>query len=52
MIQLLRRLQQTEQGMSYLFISHDLQVVQALCHKVLVLRHAKVVEYQATEQLF
>ncbi len=51
MIQLLRRLQQTEQ-LSYIFISHDLNVVKALCHKVMVLRHAKVVEYQPTEQLF
>ncbi|MBJ9985784.1 ABC transporter ATP-binding protein [Acinetobacter sp. S40] len=50
-VQLLRRLQQ-EQQLSYLFISHDLQVVRALCQKVLVLRHAKVVEYQNTEQLF
>ena len=48
---LLRRLQH-EQGMSYLFISHDLQVVRALCQQVWVLRHAKVVELQATEQLF
>lgn len=51
MIQLLRRLQETEQ-LSYIFISHDLNVVKALCHKVMVLRHAKVVEYQPTEQLF
>ncbi|QNY13052.1 ABC transporter ATP-binding protein [Acinetobacter seifertii] len=51
MIQLLRRLQQTEH-LSYIFISHDLNVVKALCHKVIVLRHAKVVEYQPTEQLF
>ncbi len=49
MIQLLRRLQQTEH-LSYIFISHDLNVVKALCHKVIVLRHAKVVEYQPTEQ--
>ncbi|RSR37950.1 ABC transporter ATP-binding protein, partial [Acinetobacter baumannii] len=51
MIQLLRRLQQTEH-LSYIFISHDLNVVKALCHKVMVLRHAKVVEYQPTELLF
>ncbi|HHP0285607.1 ABC transporter ATP-binding protein [Acinetobacter baumannii] len=51
MIQLLRRLQQTEH-LSYIFISHDLNVVKALCHKVMVLRHAKVMEYQPTEQLF
>ncbi|MFI8024512.1 ATP-binding cassette domain-containing protein, partial [Acinetobacter baumannii] len=51
MIQLLRRLQQTEH-LSYIFISHDLNVVKALCHKVMVLRHTKVLEYQPTEQLF
>ena len=51
MIKLLRQLQQTEQ-LSYIFISHDLNIVKALCHKVMVLRHAKVVEYQETELLF
>nr|WP_315278226.1 dipeptide ABC transporter ATP-binding protein [uncultured Acinetobacter sp.] len=50
-VQLLRRLQQQEQ-MSYLFISHDLQVVKALCQKVLVLHQAKVMEFQETAQLF
>ena len=50
-VRLLRRLQQ-EYQMSYLFISHDLQVVKALCQKVLVLHHAKVMEFQDTAQLF
>ena len=50
-VRLLRRLQQ-EYGMSYLFISHDLKVVKALCQKVLVLRRAKMVEFQDTEALF
>jgi microcin C transport system ATP-binding protein len=50
-VRLLRRLQQ-EYGMSYLFISHDLKVVKALCQKVLVLRRAKIVEFQDTEALF
>jgi microcin C transport system ATP-binding protein len=50
-VKLLRRLQQEHQ-ISYLFISHDLQVVKALCQKVLVLRRAQVMEFQHTEQLF
>lgn len=51
MIQLLRRLQQQER-ISYIFISHDLQVIKALCQKIMVMRRAKVVEYQATALLF
>ncbi|WP_334136378.1 dipeptide ABC transporter ATP-binding protein [Acinetobacter schindleri] len=50
-VKLLRRIQQ-EEGISYLFISHDLQVVRALCQKVLVLHHAQVMEVQETERLF
>ena len=50
-VQLLRRLQQEHQ-ISYLFISHDLHVVKALCQKILVLRHAQVVECQSTTALF
>ena len=50
-VKLLRDLQR-EYQMSYIFISHDLQVVKALCQKVLVLRHAKVMEFQPTEALF
>ncbi len=50
-VKLLRRLQQEHQ-ISYLFISHDLQVVKALCQKVLVLRRAQVMEFQSTAQLF
>ncbi len=50
-VKLLRRIQQ-EERISYLFISHDLQVVRALCQQVLVLHHAQVMEVQETEQLF
>lgn len=51
MVKLLRDLQE-KMNLSYLFISHDLAVVRALSQRILVLHHGKVVEFQATNQLF
>jgi microcin C transport system ATP-binding protein len=39
-------------GISYIFISHDLKVVQALCQHIMVLKAGACVEYQPTQQLF
>ena len=39
-------------GISYIFISHDLKVVQALCQHIMVLKAGTCVEYQPTQQLF
>jgi microcin C transport system ATP-binding protein len=50
-VELLRRLQ-ADHGLAYLFISHDLKVVRALSHKVIVMKQGDVVETGATEGLF
>ncbi len=48
---LLRRLQE-ERELAYLFISHDLEVVRAMSHEVLVMYQGKVVEQGPTEAIF
>ncbi|WP_334196515.1 ABC transporter ATP-binding protein, partial [Muricomes intestini] len=42
-ITLLKKLQK-ERGVSYLFISHDLALVQAMCARAAVMRQGKIVE--------
>ena len=42
-VELLRNLQDRH-GLAYLFISHDLKVVRALAHRVIVLRSGRIVE--------
>jgi len=50
-VKLLRALQRKYQ-LAYLFISHDLKVVRALSHRVMVMKAGDVVEEGPVEQIF
>ena len=50
-VDLLRTLQ-ARHRLAYLFISHDLKVVRALCHEVIVLRQGRVVEQGPARAIF
>ncbi|MEL6417546.1 MAG: ABC transporter ATP-binding protein [Pseudomonadota bacterium] len=50
-VDLLRGLQE-KYGLAYLFISHDLKVVRAMSHKVMVMKQGDVVEQGAAADLF
>ena len=41
----------TSMGMSYLFVSHDLNVVRLLCDRVIVMRMGRIVEQGPSEQV-
>ncbi len=43
---------QVKYGMSYIFISHDLAVVRAMAHRVLVMKDGAIVEQGEAEALF
>ena len=50
-VELLRTLQQKYQ-LGYLFISHDLKIVRALSHKVIVMKDGDIVEHGRAVQVF
>jgi oligopeptide transport system ATP-binding protein len=50
-VNLLQDLQQ-QLRLTYLFISHDLAVVEHVCSHVLVMQHGKIVESASSEQLY
>ena len=50
-VELLRDLQK-KHGLTYLFISHDLRVVRALSHDVIVMHQGKVIEHGPAYQIF
>ncbi|EGQ9411475.1 peptide ABC transporter, ATP-binding protein, putative [Vibrio cholerae] len=50
-LDLLKDLQQKYQ-LTYLFISHDLAVIRALCHHTIVMKAGEIVEHGETQSLF
>lgn len=50
-VELLRKLQRDHQ-LGFLFISHDLKVVRALCNYIIVMRAGKVVEEGPSQEVF
>jgi microcin C transport system ATP-binding protein len=49
-VELLRELQK-RRGLAYLFISHDLRVVRALAHQIMVMKDGRIVESGPTERI-
>jgi len=50
-IELLRHLQQ-KFGLTMLFISHDLRVIRAIAHRIIVMQNGKIVEQGDAAQIF
>lgn len=43
---------QERRGLAFLFISHDLSVIEAVCDRILIMKNGEIVESGLTEQIF
>lgn len=50
-LELLRTLQESH-DLAYVFISHDLRVIRAICHRIIVMQGGEIVESGPAEKLF
>jgi microcin C transport system ATP-binding protein len=50
-LRLLQRLQR-ERGLAYLLITHDVEVVRAMAHQVIVMLNGKVIESGPVDRVF
>ena len=50
-VDLLKDLQE-KHSLTYMFISHDLKVVRALCDEIVVMKDGKIIEYGPAEQIY
>ena len=50
-VELLKSLQQSY-DMSYIFVSHDLNLVRSVCHDIIVMKDGAIVEADTAEQIF
>ena len=50
-VQLLKKLQE-KYGLAYIFISHDLTVIRAMSHRILVMKQGDIIESGFTDEIF
>ena len=50
-VELLRNLQDRF-GLTYMFITHDLALVRALCHRIVIMKDGRIVEQGPTDTIF
>ncbi len=39
-------------GLSYIFISHDMNVISQMCDRVMVMKSGSIIESGSTEEIF